>query len=233
MVYATRLPVSTEALINWGQARAFVSLGQKQRYMVNFYWRWLAASWGSEMMFLSLEQYKSTDKNIWFQYIKSFSIFLSALLLCFSAPCLLLILQKKHKKKSYMCRHSSCSFSWESFREHKLNTANFLSYWQRDFTLNFQLAAFTSAISHSPERLSLSAACDAHQPHRDQFDSDDRHVGWIHQMQLVMTAKGNWYLVSFTYGAGGDVTPSGAREFGCCVWAETLKTGGVCVCGRR
>lgn len=158
MVYATRLPVSTEALINWGQARAFVSLGQKQRYMVNFYWRWLAASWGSEMMRLSLEQYKSTDKNIWFQYIKSFSIFLSALLLCFSAPCLLLILQKKHKKKSYMCRHSSCSFSWESFREHKLNAANFLSYWQRDFTLNFQLAAFTSAISHSPERLSLSAA---------------------------------------------------------------------------
>lgn len=99
MVYATRLPVSTEALINWGQARAFVSLGQKQRYMVNFYWRWLAASWGSEMMRLSLEPYKSTDKNIWFQYIKLFSIFLSALLLCFSAPCLLLILQKKHKKK--------------------------------------------------------------------------------------------------------------------------------------
>lgn len=136
---------------------------------------------------------KALKENIWFEYIKSFSILLSTPLRCFSAPCLWLILHKKKREKLYMCRLSSCYFSRESSREHKFNTANFLPHWQCDFTLNFQLAAFTLAIHHSPERLSLFLypPHDIHEPQCDQFNSDDRHVGCIHQTQLFMTAKGN------------------------------------------
>lgn len=66
MASSHRLPVSTEALINWGQALAFVSLGQKRRYMVNFYWRRRAARCSSEMMWFRRAQHEGSKKNIWF-----------------------------------------------------------------------------------------------------------------------------------------------------------------------
>lgn len=96
-----------------GQAQAFVPLGQKQRYMANFYWRWLGASRGSGIMFRGVERHKSTDKNIWFQYIKSFSIFLSALLLCFSPRSLFVInTPKETLKKKQKALYVPALISW-------------------------------------------------------------------------------------------------------------------------
>lgn len=97
MASSYRLPVSTEALINWGQAVAFVLLGQKRSYMVNFYWRQHAASCSSGIMRYRLAQHESCKKNIWFEYIKS--VFISTLLLSFFRSLFVINTRKETFKK--------------------------------------------------------------------------------------------------------------------------------------
>lgn len=101
---------------------------------------------------------KLRQRNYVVQTGTAWNIFNFHFYLCF--PLLFVVNTRKEHlkiKPLHICWLSSCNFCQESSREHKFSTANFLPHWRCDFTLNFQLAAFTLAIHHSPERLSLLA----------------------------------------------------------------------------